>query len=46
MGIMKKIGSFFTGNVKTIAMEEKQPERNLNAPLAKYAMKQPEIKKK
>tara|TARA_B110000902_G_scaffold256810_1_gene324101 strand:- start:203 stop:343 length:141 start_codon:yes stop_codon:yes gene_type:complete len=46
MGLMQKIGSFFTGNVKTVEIEKKQPERNMNAPLAKFAMKAPVRKKK
>jgi hypothetical protein len=46
MGLMQKIGSFFTGNAKKIEIEKKQPERNLNAPLAKFAMKKPVRKNK
>jgi len=46
MGLMQKIGDFFTGSAKIVKIEEKQPERNFNAPLAKFAMKQPIRKKK
>ena len=38
MGLMKKIGGFFSWKVKTVEIEKKQPERNMNAPLAKWSM--------
>lgn len=45
MGLMQRISNFFTGSAKVVEIEKKQPERNLNAPLAKFAMK-PNVRKK